>query len=228
MAVYANSLARRKSGVQIPRGKACEPTSVHASALRSHGWCRACSGEHVFHGGEFGWSREKTSQVVEYLGGEGLLEYKGLGGSIGITHLGVVEVEQSLADPLQGTEHFPAAINIVNIGEMHGSQIQQGTVHSQQHGQFVTAADREPLQELVNALREVLPEAGLAEEDPRQAEAELATVEAQLSSPKPKRSFIRTSLETVRDLLEPLTRMATRSTELVQALEQLHKQFPGI
>jgi hypothetical protein len=111
---------------------------------------------------------------------------------------------------------------------MHGSQIQQGTVHSQQHGQFLSEADREPLRELLDTLRAVLPKAGLAEEDHRQAEAELATVEAQLGSPRPKRSFIRASLETVRDLLEPIASLATRSSELAQAVEQLHKQLPGL
>jgi len=161
-------------------------------------------------GSELGWSGEETQQVVEYLKGQGLLEYRGLGG-IGITHPGVVEVEESLSNPRQETEHFPAAINIINIEQMHGSQIQQGTVHSQQHGQFLREADREPLQELVNTLRAVLPGAGLAEEDRRQAEAELATVEAQLSAPKPKRSFIRASLESVRDLLVPIASLASRS-----------------
>jgi hypothetical protein len=179
-------------------------------------------------GDELGWPREETQLVVEYLRGEELIAYAGGGGTIGITHNGVVEVEESLSNPRQQTEHFPPAINIINIDQMHGSQIQQGTVGSQQHGQFLSEADREPLQELVTTLRAVLPDAGLAEEDRLQAEAELATVEAQLSAPKPKRSFIRASLESVRDLLVPLASLAGRSAELTQAVEQLHKQLPGI
>jgi len=84
------------------------------------------------------------------------------------------------------------------------------------------------LQELVEKLRAVLPEAGLAEVDRHQAEAELATVDAQLSSPRPKRSFIRSSLESLRDLLEPIASLSSRSAELAEALEQLHKLLPGI
>jgi hypothetical protein len=178
-------------------------------------------------GDELGLSIEETDRVVEYLKREQLLAYPGLRG-IGITHLGVLEVERALSNPKQETEHFPPAINLIHVGQMHGSQIQQGTVQSQQHGQFLSEADREPLRDLVNTLRGVLPEAGLAEEDRRQAEAELATVEAQLSAPKPKRSFIRASLESVRDLLAPIASVASHSAELTQAVEQLHRQLPGI
>jgi hypothetical protein len=178
-------------------------------------------------GDELGLSSEETDRVIEYLKGEGLLAYPGLGG-IGITHRGVLEVERAISDPKQETEHFPPAINVIHIDQMHGSQIQQGTVQSQQYGQFLSKADREPLRELVNTLRAVLPDAGLTEEDHRQAEAELATVEAQLSAPKPKRSFIRASLESVRDLLAPIASIASRSAELTQAVEQLHRQLPGI
>lgn len=51
---------------------------------------------------------------------------------------------------------------------MHGSQIQQGTIQSKQRGQFLSEPDQEPLQELLDTLRAVLPEADLAEEDHRQ------------------------------------------------------------
>jgi hypothetical protein len=178
-------------------------------------------------GAEFGWSADETDRVVEYLEGERLLQYRSMG-SISITHLGVLEVERALSNPRQETVHFPAAINIIHIGQMHGSQIQQGTTHSQQHGQFLSELNRASVEELVEKLRAVLPEAGLAKVDRHQAEAELATVEAQLSSPRAKRSFIRSSLETVRDLLEPIASISSRSADVADALEQLHKLLPGI
>ena len=178
-------------------------------------------------GDELGLSREETDRVIEYRQGEQLLAHAGLGG-VGITHLGVLEVERALSNPKQETEHFPPAINVIHVGQMHGSQIQQGTIQSKQRGQFLSEPDQEPLQELLDMLRAVLPEADLAEEDHRQAEAELATVEAQLGAPRPKRSSIRASLETLRDLLEPMASVATRSTELARAIEELHKQLPGI
>lgn len=56
-------------------------------------------------GDELGLSREETDRVIEYLQGE-LLAHAGLGG-VGITHLGVLEVERALSNPKQETEHFP-------------------------------------------------------------------------------------------------------------------------
>jgi hypothetical protein len=92
-------------------------------------------------GDELGLSSEETDRVIEYLKEELLLTYQGLGG-ISITHLGVLEVERALSNPKQETEHFPPAINVIQVGSMHGSQIQQGTIHSKQRGQFLSEADR--------------------------------------------------------------------------------------
>ena len=111
-------------------------------------------------GDELGLSHDETDRVIEYLQGEQLLAHAGLG-TVGITHLGVLEVERALSNPKQETEHFPPAINVIQVGQMHGSQIQQGTIHSKQRGQFLSQPDREPLRELLETLRAVLPEADL-------------------------------------------------------------------
>jgi hypothetical protein len=42
-----------------------------------------------------GLSRDETESVVDYLVGEGLIEFAALGGVIRITHYGVVEAEQA-------------------------------------------------------------------------------------------------------------------------------------
>jgi hypothetical protein len=82
-------------------------------------------------GHELGWSDERTDRAVEYLVGHGLAKYVSLGGHISLKHAGVLEVEGAWNNPDQPTAHFPPA-NIILVGEMHGSQIQQGTIHSQQ------------------------------------------------------------------------------------------------
>jgi hypothetical protein len=87
-------------------------------------------------GEEFGWSEQETDRVVEYLMGEGLVEYFAGGNMINVTHAGVVEVEAVLDNPDRGTEHFPPAGNVIVIGQMHSSQIQQGTEGSQQLATF--------------------------------------------------------------------------------------------
>lgn len=83
-------------------------------------------------GREFGWSETDTRPIVDYLSAESLLEFAGLGGSISITHTGVVEMEQLLTTPQESTRHFPP-VSVVNVfGNVVASQIQSGTTGSHQ------------------------------------------------------------------------------------------------
>jgi hypothetical protein len=67
---------------------------------------------------------------MKYTQGEGLLDYKALEGIIGITHRGVVEVEQAFKDSDKPMGHFPplSNINIINAKNisMTNSMLQQG------------------------------------------------------------------------------------------------------
>ena len=71
-------------------------------------------------------------RLSNYLKQEGLLEYVALGGIIAITHMGVLEVEQSREKPSQPTQHFPA-LNII-FGNVTNSQISQSSPGSHQTG----------------------------------------------------------------------------------------------
>jgi hypothetical protein len=178
-------------------------------------------------GEEFGWSDVETDKVVDYLSGERLLEYVSGGGVISLTHAGVVEVEAALDNPDQGTEHFPPAGNVILIGQVYGSQIQQGTVGSQQHASF-NEPDRGQLQAAAEQLRTLLPDLGLNDDDRQEAEAELGTAEIQLGSNRPKWDIIKASFHRLTNLVERASVVATRSVELSQALDTLHKQLPGL
>jgi hypothetical protein len=69
----------------------------------------------------------------------------GGGGGIGMTHQGVLEMEQAQAAPEKPTEHFPP-INFIHIEHMTQSQIQQGTIGSvQQMAQIVTPGESDAL-----------------------------------------------------------------------------------
>lgn len=83
-------------------------------------------------GMSIGLTKEECELTVEYLSGEGLLKYASLGGGIAITHIGVLEVESALQDPAKPTNHFPPAQNIIHIGAMTNSVIQQGSSNSSQ------------------------------------------------------------------------------------------------
>jgi hypothetical protein len=78
-------------------------------------------------GEELGFDRSLTSNIVDYLTGEYLIEPRALGGGIIITHNGIVKIEELHNNPEKSTEHF-SSINVIHIENMSNSAIQQGTL----------------------------------------------------------------------------------------------------
>lgn len=151
-------------------------------------------------GKDIGLSPDQTTGVYQYLRGEGLVKARGIGGLIGLTHEGVVEIENSISNPQQPTQHFPA-MSLVVVGQMIGSQIQQVVGPVTQTALIQT--------ERLNELREILAglEASVAElgiEPKRQSDllAEIRTLNAQLQSSKPETSVIMRGLASIRRILE--------------------------
>jgi hypothetical protein len=145
---------------------------------------------------------DQIRDAVEYLQNEGLLKRVAFGGTIAITHAGVQEVERALSEPEDPTEHFPAGVvNITNIGTMMGSQLQQGTQGSTQK-QYTAAINVGELQAFIESFRRLLPELQLDHIQRREAEADLATLDAQASSGKPKTGIVRESLASLRHIIE--------------------------
>jgi len=58
-------------------------------------------------GEELGLDHDDAVKIVQYLTGEYLIESRGLGGIIGITHQDVVTMEEALSNPSQSTKYFP-------------------------------------------------------------------------------------------------------------------------
>jgi hypothetical protein len=150
---------------------------------------------------KLGFDEALTVAIVMYLADEGLLEWIAQG-FVRLTHLGINEIEEALATRTEPTEHFPAFVvteNYIQIGSMHGSQIQQATEGSIQAQESL---DVEDLRRLLAEIRSATESLGLKDAQAKEVHAELATVEAQLESPRPKRSIIRQSLSTVRSISE--------------------------
>jgi len=135
--------------------------------------------------------------VCEYLLNEGLIG--GTLDAVCITHAGVVEVESALTRPDRPTQHFP--VNVIHIGQMSHSQIQQGTTASTQSGTF-TSLDLAAVAEFIRGLKDQLPQLGLTDEDVGVARGDIATIETQLSSPRPKVEIIKESLRSIRNIAE--------------------------
>jgi hypothetical protein len=84
---------------------------------------------------------------------------------------------------------------------MHQSQIQQGTVASTQSGTF-TSLELAAVAEFIRGLKDQLPQLGLSGNDEAVAQGDIATIKAQLSSPRPKAEIIKESLRSIRSIAE--------------------------
>ncbi|WP_041577337.1 hypothetical protein [Bdellovibrio bacteriovorus] len=87
-------------------------------------------------GRSIGLTDHEVDVIIRYLSDEGLIEITTMGDDDGptveLTHQGLVEIERARTNPQLRTEHFPPMVNIINIKNMNGSQIQQGSVGSSQ------------------------------------------------------------------------------------------------
>ena len=151
-------------------------------------------------GAELGFSRSETDRIDEYLTGEGLTTHVALGGLLGITHQGILEVEAALAKPDEPTSYFPP-VNIIHVEQMIGSQIQQGTNQSSQVLTY-NANDIEAILKFVADLKSQLSELKLDADTQAEVQADIETIETQIKSPRPKYAIIKECLASLRTILE--------------------------
>lgn len=167
-------------------------------------------------GRELGYSDAETDKIDDYLVGEGLITHVSIGGSISITHRGIVEVEEALSNPDDSTTYFPA-INYVHVEQMIGSQIQQG---SNQSSQVLTYSsnDLETIVNFLESFKKQVNEFNLDEETQAEAISDIETIETQVKSPRPKHVIIKECLVSLRNILEGLVGNAAASLLMMQVL----------
>jgi bacterioferritin-associated ferredoxin len=155
-------------------------------------------------GEALGLSEQDTHKVVQYLKGENLLKVHTAGpDAISIVHNGIKEVEEALEHPDKPTQHF-LPINIIHIGTMSNSTVQQGTVQSNQSVVVNTTVAGE-LKALAAEIREAVGRLGLIEDQQKDLLAEIDTLSAQLSMSKPKASIVGECVKSIRSILEAAT-----------------------
>jgi len=154
-------------------------------------------------GEELGFDRALTENIVQYLEGEGLIGFRALGGIIGISHGGVREIEEAFSNPDIPTHHFPP-INLISIGQMISSQIQQASPEATQVG-TINEDRYEEFKEVIQSLKESIDKLDLESQDKSDIQAEIQTIEAQMSSSKPKVTIITECLGSIRRILEGAT-----------------------
>lgn len=75
---------------------------------------------------------DESYKIFQYLKEKGLAHAIHLGGGIGITQLGIDEVEMNLSVVNEEKANQPSVINYIQIGQMHNSQIIQGSSNIKQ------------------------------------------------------------------------------------------------
>lgn len=159
-------------------------------------------------------------KIARYLEGEYLVKLTGYGGSVvSLTHEGVREVEEARSQPDQPTEHF-APINIVYAETITHSAIQQGSPGATQSLTVISQSNLEQLQELLQSLRGSIAQLDLDESQQAELEADIRTLEAQVTSPKPKKEVIRPGLQSIKRILEG-TAAGAASSGLLKAIETI-------
>jgi hypothetical protein len=147
-----------------------------------------------------GVDTDEAERIEQYLTGRHLLEYVAMGPLIAITTYGVDYVEQALAAPDRDTEFFPA-INVLHIEQAINSQIQQGTANSQQTGDWNGLSAAEVLS-IAAEIRSALSSIPLPAERRDDAEAHVATLEAQGRARRPNQAIVREALRSLRAIAE--------------------------
>lgn len=170
-------------------------------------------------GAKLGWDESTTDLIAEYLMGERLLEYVAYGGTIGITHAGVVEVEEAMRAPTQSTHHF-AAFNQINIGTATNVGVQQGTTNSTQN---VTVINQDHRKQLIGLLDDVRSTVGAwPNDDPLRVEAEQAVEVARKEIESgADASRVRSALNSLAGVIIKGAALGTSAETLLQLVQKL-------
>ena len=185
-------------------------------------------------GTKLDFDRPTTSLVIRYLSADGLVNAGADLLSVSITHDGVREVEAAMKQPPSPTKHFPlplpVTMNVLNVTNMHGSMVQQGTTSSTQAQHNETnAPDLQALGDFLTQIAGALNQLGLNEGDRATAEAEIAAVQGQLKLLKPRMAWLRDTFMSLRDLLIKQSTDAAAAyaqSEGPKLLAQIHRWLP--
>jgi hypothetical protein len=171
-------------------------------------------------GAELGLSRAETDSIDEFLSGEGLIKHVAFGGTITITHQGVIQAE-ALLSKLDAPVTDSPAVNLIHVEQMIGSQIQQGTSQSFQVLNF-NNEDLDAILKFVNEPKSRVSELELAPKVQAEIESDISTVESQIKSPRPKFRIIQECLLSIRSVLEGIAGNTIASL-LIQYINTLPK-----
>lgn len=153
-----------------------------------------------------GFTSDDANKVSDYLDAEGLIKYVA-GGFVSITHKGVIEIENAIAQPESQTKYFPP-VNLIVVGDVINSNIQQGNNNTVQTNNYFSPEKEAAIFELLGEIRNNISKLGLKEDKYKETEVEVKTIEIQLTSPKPKQIIIREFFNSLKSIFEEVAESA--------------------
>jgi len=169
-------------------------------------------------GKEFGLDDQKLLDIIRYLKEEGLVDPV-TSNHVIITNLGVNEVESILTKPDKPTEHF--APNIIFVGEMKNSAIQQGTINSKQSVTIIQQSELPQINEVVKKIENALTQIEIERDVKNNLESDIDTIKAQTKSSKPKRNIVLESFKSIKNILVTIPAIISSNPELIEAIKEI-------
>ncbi|MFL6456128.1 MAG: hypothetical protein ACJ71G_04065 [Nitrososphaeraceae archaeon] len=126
-----------------------------------------------------------------------------------IKQKGTDEVGKALNEMNTPTEDFPPGriINIINM--------KQGTSNS---NQTFTINERQEIREIIESLKEAVDKLPVQSQRINDVQAEIRTIESQLSSLKPKINIIAQSLSSAKTILESVSALSAAALPIINKI----------
>ena len=172
-------------------------------------------------GETFGFDRELTVNIINYLENTGLIKWRG-SGDISISRAGFIEIEAALAQPAKPTKHFAPVDTIIPAGAGKDAQRREDRPGTQEV--LVSNAACERVQALILLLKESIDTLNLEPEKRRDLTADIHTIEAQMTSSQPKTTVLAPCLDSIQEILKGKAG-STCASKLLMKLEPVYVQI---
>ena len=172
-------------------------------------------------GETFGFDRELTVNIINYLENTGLIKWRG-SGDISISRNGFIEIEAALSQPDKPTKHCAPVDTIIPAGAAKDAQNRENRPGTQEV--LVSNAACERVQALILLLKESIDTLNLEPEKRRDLTADIHTIEAQMTSSQPKTTVLAPCLDSIQEILKGKAGTACAS-KLLMKLEPVYVQI---
>ena len=172
-------------------------------------------------GETFGLDREETVNIINYLENTGLIKWRG-SGDISISRNGSIEIEEALAQPDKPTKHFDPVDTIISVGAEKDAHKQEDRPETREVP--VSKASCERVQALILLLKESVDTLDLEPEKRRDLTADIHTIEAQMTSSRPKTTVLAPCLDSIQEILKGKAGSSLAS-KLLMKLEPVYMQI---